>query len=342
MDTQKNNYDIKVFKTSSDFLRNAEKTTQAWLDNSPICTKIVDYNLNLQYMSDSGIKGLGIPDISIYYGKPYPLKFYPQSFCSQMIKTIKTARDTRRVATQEAPVVSINGEEIWFHSTVMPFYDDAQQLEYYMIVSIDITERMFAEIKLHKMNMELESLVEDRTKELEKANAQLKINSETDFLTTLPNRRFYERRLGENIATAKRNNTYLSLIIIDIDNFKLYNDTYGHDFGDIILRKIANCIKISLQRSTDLVSRFGGEEFVVLLPDTNSKNAFVIAEKIRMNILGLDLAYNQSDTGNITVSIGIEALKDDKLNKVDLFKNSDIALYKAKSNGKNCSCIYNN
>ena len=204
----------------------------------------------------------------------------------------------------------------------------------------DITERKSAEMKVNQMNVELESLVAIRTKELEKVNAQLKISSETDFLTKLSNRRFYERRLDENISTAKRNGTYLSLLVIDIDNFKAYNDNYGHDNGDITLCNIAKSIEKSLQRETDLVSRFGGEEFVVLLPATDAASAIVIAEKILINVEALGIEHTQSDNGVVTVSIGIESLKAEKLNKVDLFKHADIAVYSAKDNGKNCCYLY--
>ncbi len=326
--------------TKAQLLKDAERRSRAWLENSPVCTKIVDLDFNLQYMSEAGITGLCIPDITAYYGKPYPLEFYPQSFCDQMIKTIKCARDTGQTVTQEAAVVNVNGDELWFHSTIVPVYDEGNQLEYFMIVSIETTARKSAEIKLHKMNAELESLVASRNKELEDTNKKLKITSETDFLTKLPNRRFYEHRLNENIATAKRNDTYLALLMIDIDNFKAYNDEYGHALGDTVLRNVAESIANSLQRETDFVSRFGGEEFVVLLPSTDSDSAFIIAEKIRRNIKGLDIKNAQSDSGIVTLSIGIEALKGNKLNKDILFKNSDSALYSAKRSGKNCSYIY--
>jgi diguanylate cyclase (GGDEF)-like protein len=257
-----------------------------------------------------------------------------------MIKNITHAKKTRKPTTQEAAVVDVNGAEVWFHSTIVPVYDEGNKLEYFMIVSIDITDRKFAEMKLHKMNEELETLVKNRTKELEDANKQLKINSETDFLTKISNRSFYERRLSENISTAIRNDTSLALLMIDIDNFKTYNDQYGHDNGDIALLNIAQCIKGSLPRATDLVSRFGGEEFVVLLPETDACSASSVAERIRMDIEALNIEHSQSHTGIVTVSIGIEALNADNLNRIDLFKHSDIALYAAKSNGKNCSRVY--
>jgi len=213
-------------------------------------------------------------------------------------------------------------------------------IDHFVAFVQDITDRKSAELKLHQLNTELESLVIKRTKELEELNKQLRISCDTDFLTKLSNRCFYERRLGENISTAKRNNTSLSLLMIDIDNFKTYNDYYGHDCGDIALCKVAKSIEKSLQRETDLVSRFGGEEFVVLLPSTDAENAFTIAETIRVNIQALDIKHAKSNIGVVTVSIGIEVMEADKLNRKDLFKHSDIALYLAKKNGRNCCYLY--
>ena len=217
---------------------------------------------------------------------------------------------------------------------------DDGSIDHFVAFVQDITDRKTAEIELHRMNSELELLVANRTKELEEANKLLRVRSDTDCLTKLSNRRFYERRLDENISTAKRNETCLALLMIDIDSFKAYNDHYGHDNGDLTLVHVAESIASSLPRGTDLVSRFGGEEFVVLLPSTDAAGALVIAEKIRINIEALDIKHAQSNTGVVTVSIGVEAIKADKLNKIDLFKHSDIALYSAKDNGKNSSCLY--
>lgn len=204
----------------------------------------------------------------------------------------------------------------------------------------DMTQRKLAELKLQQMNVELELQVKLRTKELEEANELLKISSNTDYVTNISNRNFYEQRLTENIYTAKRNGSYLALLMIDIDDFKAYNDTYGHDKGDVTLRSVAESINNSLSRSTDLVSRYGGEEFVVLLPTNDANNALAVAERIRSNIEELGIEHTGTDLGVITVSIGVEALKSATLNKKDIFKHADIALYKAKQQGKNCSCLY--
>lgn len=213
-------------------------------------------------------------------------------------------------------------------------------IDHFVAFVQDITDRKAAETELQKLNAELELQVANRTKELEEANRQLRISCDTDFLTKLSNRRFYEKNLDENISTAKRNQSCLSLLVIDIDNFKQFNDQNGHDKGDQALISVAESIECSLQRDTDLVARFGGEEFVVLLPATDAGGAFSIAEKIRMNVEALAIQCSESDFGVLTVSIGIDAMKADTLNKTDLFKHADTALYIAKSKGKNRCFIY--
>lgn len=242
--------------------------------------------------------------------------------------------------TMDKRFIRKNGDII--HTTISAncMRKENGEIDYFVAFVQDNTERKAAEIKLQKMNDELESLVANRTRELEEANSQLRIRSYIDYLTNVANRCFYEQRLEENISTAKRNNTSLALLMIDIDDFKAYNDTYGHDKGDSTLRNIARAIDDTLLRETDLVSRFGGEEFVVLLPLTDIDNALLIAEKIRLNVEALNIEHTQSCTGVVTISIGVESLKANVLNKTDLFKHADIALYSAKGKGKNCTSVY--
>jgi PAS domain S-box-containing protein len=125
-----------------------ENKSHTWLEHSPVCTKIVDLDFNLQYMSRAGVDALGIKDISEFYGKPYPFDFYPDSFKIPMDDNLQEVKETGKVITQEASVVDVYGGEIWFHSTIMPFYDDDGKLDYLMVISIDITERKQAERKL--------------------------------------------------------------------------------------------------------------------------------------------------------------------------------------------------
>jgi len=179
----------------------------------------------------------------------------------------------------------------------------------------------------------LQEAVNERTKELQKL-------SEMDALTKIHNRRFYNHQITSDIATAKRMHQYLSLLMIDVDNFKGYNDAYGHDMGDVVLSNVANVIADALPRETDSVSRFGGEEFVVLLPSTDKEGAFVIAERIRSYIKALAIPHSVTELGILSVSIGMSSMASDVLNEIDLLKRADLALYQAKDNGRNQSVVF--
>jgi len=330
------------FRTKEDQLRFSEEQSHVWIDHSPICTKIVDLDFNLQFMSFAGIVALGMDDVTEYYGKPYPFDFYPQSFREEMSKNLKKARDTGDVIEQEAAVVDTSGNEMWFHSTISPVSETGDKIDYLMVVSIETTTQNIARKELELLNGELEAKVHKRTLELERANKQLHQQAETDFLTKLPNRLAFDRRMGENIATAKRNKQCLSLLIVDIDHFKNYNDKYGHNTGDIVLQKIAETIDNSLLRKTDIAARYGGEEFVILLPETDANSAFSMAEKVRTNVELLKVQYGKPDMiSNMTVSIGVASLLGDELNATDLLKRADKALYVAKDSGRNNCQIFN-
>jgi len=148
----------------------AERTKElkTWLENSPICTKIVDLDFNLQFMSSAGINGLKIGDIKPFYGKPYPFDFYPESFNKLMRMNLKKVKETSEIIKQEGLVVDIRGEELWFHSTLVPVTDDKDQIEYIIIASVDITERIQVKEALQKAHTDLENKVQIRTAELTK------------------------------------------------------------------------------------------------------------------------------------------------------------------------------
>ncbi len=189
-------------------------------------------------------------------------------------------------------------------------------------------------------------IIINKTKALEKTIAKLKqaekrltYYARMDELTDILNRRGFESEYELEWARAIRYNRKLSMLMIDIDDFKIFNDTYGHLEGDVCLKEVARTIKTSLQRATDIVSRFGGEEFIVILPGTDSKGAKVVAEEIRKNIENLKIRNEKSINSKfITVSIGITTtLPTRKLNRKDLIEHADKALYRAKNSGKNKS-----
>jgi PAS domain S-box-containing protein len=125
-----------------------EHRTRAWLENSPVCTKVIDLDFNLQYMSCAGAEALGIEDISEFYGKPYPFDFYPDSFKIPMSDNLQRVKETGKIMTQEASVVDVYGGELWFQSTVLPVNDDEGKIDYLMVISIDITDLKQVESKL--------------------------------------------------------------------------------------------------------------------------------------------------------------------------------------------------
>ncbi|NDV27471.1 diguanylate cyclase [Desulfovibrio sp. JC010] len=172
--------------------------------------------------------------------------------------------------------------------------------------------------------------------ELKKQRDMLKELSMIDALTGLPNRRQLENRLDVEWQRARRHGSPLSAAFIDIDFFKAYNDTKGHAMGDECLRLVARELAGSLKRSTDLVVRYGGEEFVALLPDTDLEGGTRIAEVLRSNIEKLAISHNGSHAPVVTVSVGVASMIPDNGDGSDVLLDlADKALYLAKENGRN-------
>lgn len=162
----------------------------------------------------------------------------------------------------------------------------------------------------------------------------------TDTLTKVYNRRYLEKYLEEQIRVSKENNLHLSIIMLDIDFFKRFNDTYGHDAGDYVLMHFADTLKYNI-REGDIVSRYGGEEFVVVLPRTDLDGAYRVSEKLRKKVEELSLAaINNDNPPNITCSLGISSYPLHGNNMDKLIQSADKALYKAKQSGRNRTCVF--
>jgi diguanylate cyclase (GGDEF)-like protein len=164
---------------------------------------------------------------------------------------------------------------------------------------------------------------------------QFQLLSITDPLTGLVNRRYLEERLQEELDRSKRHRFEMSFMMVDIDDFKSYNDTHGHPAGDLALEMTAQCLKTAL-RSADVAARYGGEEFSVLLPQTSLSEARVIAERIRRRIERTHFPHDDSQPlGSVTVSIGISSFGPEHDTPAKVINAADRALYVAKSRGKN-------
>ncbi len=194
----------------------------------------------------------------------------------------------------------------------------------------DITERKTAEQKITELVKQLE---------IERNTAQE--NSITDSLTGLSNRRYFDDALRREFSRLKRVGTTLSLIILDVDYFKKFNDSYGHLAGDYCLQQIATTIKTIVEGVPNIVARYGGEEFVVLMPQPEEHEAEELAEKIRKAIEVLNIPHAASQiTDYVTVSLGVVTVHNDELSSQDqVVKLADEALYAAKKSGRNRTIV---
>ena len=164
----------------------------------------------------------------------------------------------------------------------------------------------------------------------------------TDDLTGIPNRRNFLERIRTEFNRSRRNKYPLSVIMIDIDHFKSYNDTYGHERGDECLKKVALAIQTTLKRPSDFCARYGGEEFIIVLPDTTQEGAMYIAEEVRTAVKNLEIEHEKSlPTGIVSISLGVATADNNlSISCEDLIRQSDIALYLAKDKGRNRVEVY--
>ena len=206
------------------------------------------------------------------------------------------------------------------------------------IANAELQSRIdYADKELIKTN----NLLLDRSSELMDLNTEFKKLSVTDALTGLYNRRYFEEKLEDEIKITKRHGGINSLLLIDIDKFKVVNDSYGHMHGDTVIKEVANNIKSRL-RETDIVCRIGGEEFVAICKHANEDDVIELAENVR-EIIEEDTMHIGKDHFNITISIGVVTFTAENTEEdvASIFRCADIALYHSKNNGRNRVTHYN-
>ncbi len=195
---------------------------------------------------------------------------------------------------------------------------DAQKRRFMGGIAIDISERKYYERQL-----------EEYQRRLEGAMAELERMASTDALSGLKNKGAFTQRMEEEVARAGRYNLPLSLLLLDVDKFKEFNDTFGHPAGDEVLKQVASLLQ-QHARPSDLVARVGGEEFAVILSSTPAQGAFIFAERVRRGIESALWTKRR-----ITVSIGVAELSATNSDSASLVEATDQALYQAKRNGRN-------
>ncbi|MDY6784623.1 MAG: diguanylate cyclase [Cyanobacteriota bacterium] len=192
-------------------------------------------------------------------------------------------------------------------------------------LSNDITERVLAEAALQKANQELKRL------------------ANLDGLTQVSNRRHFDEYFAQEWKRLMQAKLPLSLILCDVDHFKLYNDTYGHQAGDACLQRVAQTIRTTLKRRADLVARYGGEEFAIVLPDTPAKLAIQIAEAIRLAIEAMEIYHAKSSASDyVTLSLGVvTTVPSQEFSPEAVIGVADLTLYEAKKQGRNRAIMEN-
>lgn len=257
------------------------------------------------------------------------------------------------------------GVEIKRHECVLNSNrDDAVTIEYNaqliyrkgypskaLMIFTDITDKKVLEMELLEKNAEMErtlwdmaevkDALEARAGELNKATEDLKLLNEklnllsiTDGLTEVYNHRHFQDRLSEEVERLQRQkDSILSLLILDIDDFKHFNDTYGHQCGDMVLKQLAVILKNSI-RTIDILARYGGEEFAIILPNSNTEQAVVVAERICEAIRSAQFTFAEGTSVKVTVSIGVGTITSREGDKSVLVKRADSALYAAKAKWK--------
>ncbi len=324
-------HDITNKKMADEAVRESEALYRSILNSSPDDITITDAKGNIQVISPAAKKMFGYgPEYEGYVGSHVLDNIIPEDRerASESIKHLfeSGVGGTReyRVYRKDKVIIDIEVNSGIIH--------DADGLPEKMVFVIrDITERKLAEQKIQQLVHQLE---------LEKKTALS--NANTDSLTGLSNRRYFDEAFALEFQRMSRSGEPLSLLMLDVDRFKDFNDYYGHLAGDNCLRQIGTTLTNSVTRVTDIVARYGGEEFVVVLVDTDHDGAVHVAERIRMAIEALAIPHLSSDVASVvTVTIGVVTVNPSNLPSMDhIVESADLALYRAKDQGRNRIAVF--
>ncbi|MBE9079001.1 diguanylate cyclase [Romeria aff. gracilis LEGE 07310] len=314
-----------------------EQVEQAWHESQRLIQGIIDASTNILYVLDCKDghivfisrwleQVLGYqPDEMMKLSEKHKFEelVHPddrQDMLSQR-RQLKQTKDSR-VVEGEYRLRHHQGQWRWLliRETIFQRDTDGRPSQLFGTAT-DITDLKQAEESLHQMNGELERL------------------ARLDGLTQVPNRRAFDDYLQQSWQGSQRQQTPLALIICDIDYFKNYNDTYGHQAGDVCLKEVAQSICQAVKRPTDLVARYGGEEFAIILPNTTHQGAEQVASEIQQTVEQLQVPHAQSPLQQVTLSLGIAAITPPfDISPEALIAIADEGLYQAKADGRNRYC----
>ncbi|MBR1157227.1 sensor domain-containing diguanylate cyclase [Bradyrhizobium sp. JYMT SZCCT0428] len=301
-------------------LRERERGYRLLAENVEDVVTRVDMNGKRLYISPSIEKLLGWSAAEIISQSAYG-NLHPGH--REIVKTVlEGLGPDNPTAACEYLTCRKDGTYVWVEAQMSYIADPREPSPEIVAVVRDISKRKAAE------------------EQLMAANERLKELSETDTLTGIANRRRFDDTLAREFNRCQRSKSDLSLLFVDIDKFKSFNDTYGHGAGDDCIRQVADVLVSNLKRPGDLVARYGGEEFAVLLPETGADNAELVAEALCQAIADVGLAHAGSSYGRVTVSIGVAGARcDARTSAASIMTAADGALYVAKEQGRNRVCV---
>ena len=226
-----------------------------------------------------------------------------------------------------------NGTPYWLKVNIYPQFDENGELQAFMAVETDITEVKLAQDELKQQTLALKQEIQ-RREELEQ---ELRLLAYHDPLTGLHNRRYFFNQFDAELNRCRRYSHDVSLILLDIDRFKSFNDTYGHDFGDKVLVDVANVLQETV-RDSDLVARVGGEEFAILVLEADLNVAAELAERVRVAVMEMELRTGNQHKLAVTISLGLSQIINTDESPGEAYQRADKALYQAKRSGRNRVC----
>ncbi|MDY6822666.1 MAG: diguanylate cyclase [Thermodesulfobacteriota bacterium] len=278
---------------------------------------VIDKNHKVLRVNDAFVKFLGQPRDSVVGGTCSD--FFQCTLCNTPDCPMTVIKTGQKRFEKDTEARNVKSGKTPFILTATPFRILDGELMGIIVNLKDITVRKEAEETLHQLNSELELL------------------SMIDGLTQIPNRRQFDKILHQEWPRLARDGAPLSVIICDIDCFKQFNDSLGHQAGDECLKAVADSISNSARRTADLPARYGGEEFSIILPNTPAYGAICVAERMRLNVNNLQITHPHSEAGpHVSISLGVSTIIPSiALSPETVLKAADAALYEAKEMGRN-------
>lgn len=319
--------DITARKLAERTLQESQGLWRMFIEQAPVAIAMFDKSMRYLAVSKRFLRDSGFPPETELYGASHHAVF--PAMPEHWKAAHRRALAGEVVTVDEDRIEKPDGTVQWLRWEVRPWYD-VVGLGGVVVFSEDVSRRKQASEDLLKLNAELETRVRERTTELERLAREMEAQSLTDQLTGLPNRRALDHKLAVEVRLSLRHKVPLALLMIDVDHFKQYNDSFGHPAGDEVLRAVARALETST-RTTDYVARWGGEEFAVLLRHTDEEGARVVAERIRETVATGPWTHRA-----VTVSIGAARVGGYMTDVAGVLTEADRALYEAKRRGRDC------